>query len=76
MPLAKPKNPIEDMDGLLQQIQNFEQLSQKTPNKLDPAFQQEYRLFWQYIQWRTEDFNKAMREELNESIQCLHRLRP
>ncbi len=76
MQLNKPNNPIEDMDGLLSQIQEFEQLLQKTDNKLDPAFQQEYRLFWQYIQWRTEDFNRAMREELNENIQGLQHFKP
>jgi len=77
MSLPRQTNPIDDMDGLLNRLQDFELLFQKTHNRFDPAFQQEYRLFRQYIQWRVEDFNKAMREELNENIIGLsHQLRP
>lgn len=76
MPLHKQTNPIDDMDGLLNRLQDFELLLQKTHNRFDPSFQQEYSLFRQYIQWRVEDFNKAMREELNENIIGLSQLRP
>ena len=76
IPYRKLANPIEDMDGLLNQIQDFERLLESTSNRLDPSFQQEYRLFRQYIQWRVEDFNKAMREELNQNIISLSQLRP
>ena len=75
IPHRKPTNPIEDMDGLLNQIQDFERLLENTSNRFDPSFQQEYRLFRQYIQWRVEDFNKAMREELNQNIISLSQLR-
>lgn len=63
---------IDDMETLLGQLGDFE-TQIKNPGTLNsPAFQQEYTLFKQYLQWRLEDLNKAMREEMNSHIRGLN----
>ena len=69
---TRPDCTIEEMETLLGQLQDFESQIKK-PGWLDnPAFRQEYRMFKQYLQWRIEDFNKAMREEMNTHISSLN----
>lgn len=61
----QPDSSIDEMETLLAQLRDFENQI-KHPGKLEtPAFRQEYKLFKQYLQWRIEDFNKAMQDELN-----------
>ncbi|MDQ1363934.1 MAG: hypothetical protein QG652_1796 [Pseudomonadota bacterium] len=71
IPMRRPACTIDEMETLLGQLVEFESRIQK-PGQLDsPAFRQEYRLFRQYLQWRLEDFNKAMRDEMNSHIKGL-----
>ena len=73
--MRKPACSIEEMESLLGQLGDFEQQIQN-PGKLScPAFQQDYQLFRQYLQWRIEDFNNAMRDEMNTRISGLKQAR-
>ena len=65
-------NSIDEMETLLVQLGDFESQI-KNPGTLNsPAFQQEYTLFKKYLQWRIEDLNRAMREEMNSHIKGLN----
>lgn len=69
--MRRPTCTIDEMETLLGQLNDFEKQIKK-PGVLDnAAFRQEYRLFKQYLQWRLEDFNKAMRDEMNTHIKGL-----
>jgi hypothetical protein len=69
--LPASTSSIDEMDDLLAQLRDFEKQI-KQPGKLDnPSFRQEYALFKRYLQWRIEDFNKAMRDELNSHINSM-----
>lgn len=62
---------IDEMETLLGQLGDFEKEIRK-PGVLDnAAFRQELNMFRQYLQWRLEDFNKAMRDEMNSHINGL-----
>ena len=51
----KIKSSIEEMETLLDQIADFEQLINTPHDASDPGFNQEFRLFKQYIEWVSED---------------------
>ena len=69
--MRKPSCTIDEMETLLGQLRDFEKQI-RNPGKLSsPAFRQEYRMFRQFLQWRIDDFNKAMRDEMNVHISGL-----
>ena len=72
MTMRKNTCTIDEMETLLGQLHDFEKQIKNPQQVADPAFHQEYRLFRQYLQWRIEDFNKAMREEMHVHINGLH----
>jgi hypothetical protein len=63
---------IEEMEALLSQLHDFESQIKKPGSLYNPAFRQEYKMFKQYLQWRIEDFNTAMRDEMNSHISGLN----
>lgn len=68
---AAAHDPIDDMDDLLIQLQEFENHLRQGRNLNSPAFRQEYDMFSKYLKWRIEDFNRATRQELNAHIKGL-----
>jgi hypothetical protein len=69
--MRKSSCTIDEMETLLGQLRDFEKQI-KNPRELsDPAFRQEYQMFRQYLQWRIEDINKAMRDEMQIHISSL-----
>lgn len=77
MPVKRPGRPhagssIAEMETLLGQLGDFENQINHPGALNSPAFQQEYTLFRQYLQWRLEDINQAMREEMNSHIKGLN----
>ena len=58
--------PIREMDQLIDHLSSFENLINKAQDFSDPNLIKEYRLFRQYIKYRTRDFNLASLKELNQ----------
>ena len=53
---SQPDNGcIDELETLLNQIAEFRQLVKSASNSTDPALIQEYRLFKQYVEWKSED---------------------
>jgi hypothetical protein len=65
-------NSIDEMEKLLGQLGDFENQIKNPESFNNPAFQQEYTLFTQYLKWRLEDLNQAIREEMNIHIKGLN----
>ncbi|VAW58836.1 hypothetical protein MNBD_GAMMA08-1286 [hydrothermal vent metagenome] len=55
----KNKSCIDEMDELLNQIADFKKLVKSSPDKSDPRFVQEYRLFKQHVEWVSEDLTAS-----------------
>ncbi len=66
MASKKSPCPIEEMDQLIDHISSFENMINKTLDFSDPALIEEYKLFSQYIKYRTRDFNHASLKEFNQ----------
>ena len=58
--VSQPDNScIDELETLLNQIAEFRQLVKSASNSTDPALIQEYRLFKQYVEWKSEDLTAA-----------------
>ena len=61
-----PVCPISEMDLLINHISSFENMINKTQDFSDPVLIEEYKLFSQYIKFRTRDFHLASIKEFNQ----------